>query len=213
MTAVWHALAGSHYDIGRQRFVLLRKREGLEGMARNIVAAVNPISTNVSYTTDLANGPLFWLLSKVRDAQPHGLGAFLRQSPNDCLQWAEDNWPRFSNLFKEPYTTDAYDKVIGAGLGALKALHLLPVVVDGLQDLLRDQLLASRNIPQSPSEAAMFYRGHHGFPADAEFTSKKYRSDTYEHFQLVNLREPLWEPLLDQMAPGQAEGGQASGGV
>ena len=180
--------------------MLGRNVPGWEGALRNAAFALNWTHTNITYTADLANGPLFWLIANIRVAEPgpNGHGALLDQDPPHYLAWADDAWPLSWRIWGfGPFTTDAYDHLIGTAFDALKALHVLPVVVDGLQELLRAQLLADRDIPQSPfDEPAEFYCGPLERDARADFVPPvMYRSMAFQHFERVAFRGIAWAPL------------------
>ena len=207
-------MTGSHYNIGRQRFVFGRKGHGLEGTLQRLQKEMNVLHTNVTYTNDLANGPLWWLITKAQAAQPPATndhGKLLDQDPAYYTRrWAQDVEPATWNETDcAPYRKDAYDKMFSSAFGAAKALHLLPVVVDGLQDLLRDQLLADRNIPQSPVEPAVFFCASAG-EAAAAAQFKTYTSQSFQHFEQVSFRGLKWASLPPQGPNRAAESGQPS---
>lgn len=194
---------GSHYDIGRQRFVIGRKGSGLnmvrifEGVVHGVLAQTNILDTNITYTIDLANMPLWWLITRIQAVHLPGVGGgslLHNRQPSDCSsKWAQDDWPWLWHL-RPPYQKDAYDAALHSWIRRLNPLRFVPfvkgVVDDGLQGLLVAQVLGDRDIPESPIEPAHFCKR----PADDNLGTMYYgyHSQSFQAFVHEDFRRLAW---------------------
>ena len=181
------AHAGSHYDIGRQRFIFSRDVPGLEGLVHGILGKSNLLGIDIMYTPSLSNAPLLWLIEHVKAAQPR----ILPDPAQSYLRWAQDAWPllwRFPPF--RPLTIDAYD-------GIVRRFRIQPRSLDrvsqfssplsALKGFINSQVLVDRDIPQCPVEPAQFYRMQPG-EDDPSKAYTPYISQSFQRFILVAFR-------------------------
>lgn len=192
-------VVGAHYDIGRQRFLLLRRfvghtegpdkglmarvmggvGRGVEAMARYLLS----LQFEVDYTKELSNPPLIYLLRRVQEADslikaPPLLPDNILSDPVPYIdRFAKDDKPGdFVPLLH--YTVDAYDQ-----LNDEFQSRWLGRLVGGF---INNQVLASRRIPLYDTPQ-LFY--------DGPFLEKRpdgqpYRSHSLAKFKLFNQLPP-----------------------
>lgn len=173
--------AGSHYDIGRQRFIFFRDVPGIEGKLHRLLADTNLLGINIMYTVNLANAPLQWLIERVQATQPHLLPA----SVEFYLRYANNKWPLLWYFpLCRPLLIDAYDSLIQR-VGTLLPLEQVPDFSSAIKGFVSSQVLLDRHIPQAPEQRVKFYDMHPG-GADPEQAFIIYISRAFQNFKLVN---------------------------
>lgn len=195
----WLCVLGAHYDIGRQKFLLLRRfaggsdgagkglmarvvggvGRGVEAMARYMLS----LHFEVDYTPALSNPPLCYLLRRVQEADsvvkappllPDGL---LSDPLRYIARFAKDDPPNGVTPAHH-YTIDAYDEIV-EGLQS----RWLGRLVSGF---VNSQVLADRRIPLYDTPR-LFYGGP-TLEARPD-NGQPYRSKTLDRFRLLKLQD------------------------
>ena len=190
--------AGSHYDIGRQRFVFTREVPGIGGLIHKLLENTNIVGLNIIYTVELANAPLLWLMERVKAIQPHLLAG---PAVHYLDTWRRDDWPAIWHFpWCRPLQIDAYDTLYQR-LRTLLPVQQVPQSSSALEGFVSSQVLIDRHIPQAPAgQPVNFYRHPEAEDPTEAFQSFQtacgastvYISQAFQHFKLVNFRQPAF---------------------